>query len=90
MCRVEFSEQAVKSLRKLDPQIARLILAWVSKNLDQTEQPRQFGKALVGDKQGVWRYRIGDYRLLVHIVDDRFIVLVIEVGHRKESYESNK
>jgi mRNA interferase RelE/StbE len=90
MYHVEFSEQAVKSLKKLDPQIARLILAWIAKNLDQTEHPRQFGKALVGNKQGVWRYRIGDYRLLVHIVDDRLIVLVVDVGHRKEIYNTNE
>jgi mRNA interferase RelE/StbE len=67
--------------------IGRMIIAWVSKHLDQCDNPRLFGKGLSDDKKGLWRYRIGDYRLLCHLMDDRLIILVVDVGHRKEIYK---
>ncbi len=48
--------------------------------------PRMRGKALVGDKKGLWRYRVGDYRVMCQIDDGRLVVLVIAIGHRKEVY----
>ena len=50
------------------------------------ENPRQWGKPLHGEKQGLWRYRVGHYRLICDIQDERVIVLVLEVGHRKDVY----
>ncbi len=50
------------------------------------ENPRQWGKPLDGDKVGLWRYRVGDYRLICDIQDERITVLVIRVGHRKDVY----
>jgi mRNA interferase RelE/StbE len=83
MVRVEFTENALKSFRKMDRQIATMIFAWISKNLEGCDNPRAHGKGLVADKKGIWRYRIGDYRLLAHIFDDRLLILVVDVGHRR-------
>ncbi len=86
MYRVKISEKAIKSLKKLDKEIARMIIAWIEKNLDGTNNPREKGKGLSHDKKGIWRYRIGHYRVLANIRDDELIVLVIELGHRKDIY----
>ena len=86
MYRVEFTEKALKALKKLDRYTALLITAWIRKNLEGCTNPRQHGKGLVGDKSGQWRYRVGDYRLLAEIQDDRLIILILNVGHRREIY----
>lgn len=52
-----------------------------------TKNPRNFGKHLSGDKSGLWRYRIGDFRVICRLQDDRLVVLVVAVGHRKEIYD---
>ncbi len=87
MYRVEISENALKAFKKIDKQIATMIIAWISKNLEGCENPRIRGKGLVADKRGIWRYRVGDYRLLAHIYDDRLVILVVDVGHRREIYK---
>ena len=87
MYRVEFTEKALKALKKLDRYTALLITAWIRKNLEGCTNPRQHGKGLVGDKNGQWRYRVGDYRLLAEIQDDRIIILILNVGHRREIYK---
>ncbi len=86
MYEVKFTEQALRSLRKLDKQIARLILAWIEKHLDGCEDPRVKGKALTNDRTGVWRYRVGDYRILANIKDHELLILVVDAGHRKDIY----
>lgn len=85
--KVIFTERAKKQLGKLDRHIASLIIGWIEKNIEGTPNPRQHGKSLVGDKSGQWRYRIGDYRVICEIQDDKIIVLVLEIGHRREIYE---
>ena len=87
MNRVELSENALKTFKKMDKQIATMIFAWISKNLEGCENPRIHGKGLVADKKGIWRYRVGDYRLLAHIFDDRLIILVVDAGHRRDIYK---
>ena len=87
MYRVEFTEKALKALKKLDRYTALLITAWIRKNLEGCTNPRQHGKGLVGDKSGQWRYRVGDYRLLAEIQDDWIIILILNVGHRREIYK---
>ena len=74
--KVEYSIQAVKQLKKLD------------KNLQNCENPRQHGKALVANRKGQWRYRIGDYRLIVEIEDEKIKILVLNVGHRRDVYDN--
>lgn len=85
--KVIFSKGAIKQFEKLDKHISSLILGWIEKNLDGCENPRQHGKALIGDKSGQWRYRVGDYRLICEIMDEEIKILVLEVGHRKKIYE---
>ena len=86
MYHVVFTDRALKSLKKLDQSVSKMILAWIRKNLEGCEEPRQFGKSLVGDHSGQWRYRVGDYRLIAEIIDDEIIILVLNIGHRKNIY----
>ncbi len=87
---VEFSKSALKELKKLDKPIAAMILGWVQKNLEGCSDPRQHGKGLTANRSGQWRYRVGDYRLLAQIQDDKVVILVVHVGHRSDIYELKK
>lgn len=75
-----------KKFRKLDFVTQRTIAKWIKKNLEGCENPRVHGKALSGNLKGLWRYRIGDYRLLVDIQDDKLIIVAVDIGHRREIY----
>lgn len=86
MYKVKLTDKAVKSLKKLDKSTARFILAWIRKNLEHCSDPRQHGKSLVGNHQGKWRYRVGNYRIIAEISDEEIIILVLNVGHRKDIY----
>lgn len=81
-----FSERALKQLKKLDKHIAALIIGWLEKNIEGSENPRVHGKGLVENKSGQWRYRIGDYRVICEIIDREVIVLVLGVDHRRDIY----
>ena len=83
---VRFAEKAVKQLIKMDKPTQKLILSWVSKNLEGTDNPRQRGKALVSNHSGEWRYRIGDYHLIADIQDTIVTILIFAVGHHKNIY----
>lgn len=85
--KVEFTAKAVKQLYKLDKQTFKIITNWISKNLEGCENPRIHGKALSANLSGQWRYRVGDYRLLAKIVDEKVIIYILQVGHRREIYE---
>ena len=87
MYRVLFTDAAKKKLKKLDKNTAKLILAWIRKNLEGCSDPRAYGKALRADRQGQWRYRIGGYSLLAEIEDDKIIILIINIGHRRDIYK---
>ena len=82
-----FSERALKQLKKLDKHISALIIGWLEKNVENSENPRLHGKGVVENKSGQWRYRVGDYRVICEIQDKEVVVLVLEVGHRKNIYE---
>lgn len=84
MYQVKFSKQAIKELQKLDRQVVRIIKNWVSKNLVDTVDPRVYGKALTGNLKGVWRYRVGDYRIFADIQDEELTIFLFEVAHRRE------
>ncbi len=84
---VEYTPRAVKELKKLDKQTRALIFGWIEKNLVDCENPRQHGKGLTANRSGQWRYRIGDYRLIAEIHDDKVVILVLTVAHRREVYE---
>ena len=85
--KVIFTERAIKQLKKLNKHISALIIGWIEKNLVNCLDPRIHGKCLIGNKSGQWRYRIGDYRLICEIQDDKIIILVLEVGHRRQIYK---
>lgn len=85
--KVEYTPKAYKSLNKLDKYTRTLILGWVEKNLIGCENPRAFGKGLTANRSGQWRYRIGDYRLITEILDEKIVILVLNVGHRRDVYE---
>ncbi len=85
--KVVFSENAKKNLKKIDKHIVALIIGWLEKNIDGCSDPRVHGKGLTSNRSGQWRYRIGDYRAICEIQDDKVIVLVLEIGHRKNIYD---
>jgi mRNA interferase RelE/StbE len=84
---VEFDDRARRELRKLDAQIQREILRYLRERIAGMENPRQFGKPLRMNLAGLWRYRVGDYRLICRLEENRLVVLVLQVGHRREVYE---
>ena len=83
---INFTKTALKQLAKLDKPTARLIVRFMEEKIAGSDDARRYGHALVGDQKGRWRYRIGDYRVLCELRDSELLVLVIEVGHRKEIY----
>lgn len=85
--KIEWDDRARKELRKLDSSIQKEILGYLRSRIGESSNPRIFGQSLSGNKAGLWRYRIGNYRIICRIEDDALVVLVIGVGHRKEIYE---
>lgn len=83
---VEFTDKAKKELKKFDNSTRLMIVAWIRKNLEGCLNPRQHGKGLAANHKGKWRYRIGDYRLICDIDDERIIILILTIGHRREVY----
>lgn len=83
---IEFTEQAIKELKKMDKHDAPLITGWIRKNLKGCSNPRQHGKALTANHSGEWRYRVGNYRLLAEIQDEKVIILILTIGHRSKIY----
>lgn len=84
---VEVTPRFKKEFKKLDRYTQKMLKSWIVKHLEKCENPRQSGKQLVGNLAGQWRYRIGDYRLICQINDDKLIILAITVGHRREIYQ---
>ncbi|MFZ7202279.1 type II toxin-antitoxin system RelE family toxin [Avibacterium avium] len=85
---VIFADTARKQLAKLakkNPQQAQRIINYL-KSLQTLEEPRDRGKGLVGDLSGMWRYRVGDYRIICHIDNGELLITALEIGHRREIY----
>lgn len=82
---IELDANAAKAINKLDKPIRERIKRFL-KALAINENPRSQGKALTGRYAGLWRYRIGDYRLICNIQDEKIIILVLAIGHRKDIY----
>ena len=83
--RIEYTETARKQLKKLDKTIQKRILDYMDE-VALLEDPRSRGKALVENMRGLWRYRIGDYRVICEIQESRIIISVLKIGHRKNIY----
>ncbi|MBF0996481.1 MAG: type II toxin-antitoxin system RelE/ParE family toxin [Lachnospiraceae bacterium] len=75
-----------KAFKKLDRQTKKIIKAWIDKNLMNCEDPRIHGKGLTSNRSGQWRYRVGNYRILVEIQDNQLVLVLIDVGHRSKIY----
>lgn len=83
---VEISAFAQKQLAKLDRPAAARILDWLESRLEGPGNPRHFGEALRGELAGLWRYRIGDFRVICEIRDQRLVIHALSIGHRREIY----
>lgn len=83
------TEEFEKQFRKLDRSVQTIVAKWIRKHLEDCEDPRAFGKALSANLKGYWRYRIGDYRLLVEIRDEELIIVAISIAHRSDVYNQD-
>ena len=78
---IDYADTAIKQLRKLDEPTAHM-----DQRITSLENPRSTGKALTGPLGDLWRYQVGDYRVICDIQDDTFCVLVVQVGNRRDVY----
>lgn len=86
MFQLTYTAKALKSLAKLDKTQARLIITWIEKNLINCSDPRFTGKSIRGDLAD-WRHRVGNYRILYHIIEETITIEVINIGHWKDIYK---
>jgi mRNA interferase RelE/StbE len=84
---IEFGDEAERDYSKLDKPIQRRIFRYLHERVAVAESPRDFGKALRHDLSGLWCYRVGDYRILCRLEDERLVVVVVEIDHRSSVYE---
>lgn len=84
---IKWTENALKSMKKIDFSVQKKIHKFLKERIAKLDNPRVFGKPLSYEKFGLWRYRIEDFRIICRINDDALVVLVVQVGHRKEIYE---
>ena len=83
--KIEYTETSRKQLKKLDKTKQKRILDYMDE-VALLENPRSRGKALVENMRGLWRYRVGDYRVICEIQDAKIIISVLKIGHRKNIY----
>ncbi len=84
---VRISNIAERQLRKLDRPVQKRVLDWLDDRIEGCKNPRHFGEPLRGDYAELWRYRVGDYRILCEIQDQKVVVLVLTIGHRRQVYQ---
>lgn len=82
-----FSPKSLKTLKKMDKNNSFLLMNWIDKNLNNCNNPHFSGKSLTGDKKDYWRYRVGQYRIIVDIKDNVLEIVIINFGHRKDIYK---
>ena len=83
---IEWDERAVKDAQKLGHEENARILAYLRARIATDKDPRRFGKPLLAEKAGLWRYRVGDHRIVFCIEDERSVVLVLAMSHRSKVY----
>ena len=83
----ELTERAIKQLKELGKPEQKRIFKFLDERILGKDDPREIGKALSGDYSGLWRYRVGDYRIVCELKDKVFRVLVVRIGHRKDIYD---
>jgi len=83
---IETTARFDREFKKLDRYTQRMVKAWIEKHLVGCDDPRVHGKALTANRSGQWRYRIGDYRMICLIEDEKLIILALSIGHRSSIY----
>lgn len=84
---IDYTDTALRQLRKLDKQTARRIVDFMDERIANRQDPRVAGNALTGPLlDAFWRYRVGDCRVICDIQDAQIRILVVEVGDRKDAY----
>ena len=83
---VVYTEDARRSLKKMDAISSGTVISWIERNLAGSDDPRRNGKAPTGTFKGLWRYRIGDFRIFAKIEDKQLIILVLDVRNRRNAY----
>jgi len=84
--KIEFERAAERELGKLDPKSAKRILSFLHERVRPLKDPRSIGEALRGPLGSFWKYRVGDFRIIAAIEDDRVRILVVRIGNRREVY----
>lgn len=85
--RIEFLDSAKRELKNLDKRWQMVVLDYLEDEITNLDNPHNRGKALLGDKQGLWRYRVADYRIVCEIYDTELLTVAITIGHRKNVYD---
>lgn len=85
--KVTYMSQSQKQLKKMDRNQARIIVAWIRKNLEGTDDLRQHRKGMTGNRSGEWRYRIGNYRILANICDSEIMIQIFSMSHSSTIYK---
>jgi mRNA interferase RelE/StbE len=85
--KVEVSPAALKQLNKLDKPVSCRILKFLVERVEKLDDPRTIGGRLQGTLSEFWKYRVGDYRLICSLENDRLVLLVLRIGHRGEIYK---
>ena len=84
---IEWDKRAFKELKKLNQHAKREIINYLNTHVTGAKNPKKVGKPLKGDKVGLWRYRVGNYRIVCHFEDKHCIVLILRVAHRQSVYK---
>ena len=85
--KIEFTAAAQHDLKKIDSTNAKRILIYLTTRVVAADDPRSLGSRLMGTEfEGVWRFRVGDYRILTRMERNILTVIIIEIGHRREIY----
>ena len=84
--KIEFTEQARQGIKQIGNEPARRIVKTLRDRIATRDDPRSAGQALVGEWSGYWRYRVGDYRVIARIEDQRVVIVVVRIAHRREVY----
>lgn len=84
--KIEITHTAERQIKRFDRVAQQSIIDFLRKRIQPADNPQQWGKPLRGEKRGLWRYRVGDYRIICDIQHERITILVLAVGHRKDVY----
>ena len=85
---IDFSDDAKKEFAKLDKPVQNRINKYLTERIEGCKNPRHFGEGLTANLAGLWRYRVGDYRIICQIEDTIVTVLVLSIGHRSIAYNT--